>query len=79
MTPETLISQSTHLPDIIQQLKHSLDSLDMLGFAIAAIHVHTAIETLKVESGASKMPTALDPTGCAKFVRLDSMADRLFA
>ena len=79
MTHETPISHSTYLPDIIQLLKYSLNSLDILGFAIAAIHVHTAIETLEVESGVSKMPTALNPTGCAEFVRLDRMAERLFA
>ena len=79
MTHETPISHSTYLPDIIQLLKYSLNSLDILGFAIAAIHVHTAIETLEVESGASKMPTVLNPTGCAEFVQLDSMAERLFA
>lgn len=78
MAPETLINQSIHLSDIIQQLNGSLASLDMLGFALAAVHVHNAIAVLEIENDQSKLPTVLNPTGCAEFARLDRMASTLF-
>lgn len=78
MTPDSLITHSSQLSDVIQQLKLSLNTLDVLGFALAAIHVHNAIGELEIENNRSKILRELNPIGCADWARMDIMADELF-
>lgn len=73
----------THLPDVIEALRHlnkSLFILDMVGLSVAAIHVDAAINCLhnELELHPTRL-TKLELSKSIDFSTLDEMALSLFS
>ncbi len=64
---------------VLGQLQVCLKNLDFLGASIAAAHVDTAIQSLKIEYSVTDVPDSVNLAPHTDFTILDEMAEKYFS